>query len=60
MTSISEIFQTFGPDYVERFAESMPPEHRKAINAINLYVASSLDSIRERLAQSIELKDLNL
>lgn len=34
MTSISEIFQTFGPDYVERFAESMPPEHRKAINAI--------------------------
>lgn len=34
MTSIAEIFQTFGPEYIERFAQTMPPEHRKAIDAI--------------------------
>jgi hypothetical protein len=34
MTSIAEIFQTFGPEYVEHFGETMPPEHRKTIDAI--------------------------
>jgi len=34
MTTLSEIFRTFGPEYVERFGDSMPIEHRKAIDAI--------------------------
>jgi len=34
MTSITEIFRTFGPDYLEQFGESMPQEHRKAMDAI--------------------------
>lgn len=34
MTSISEIFQTFGPKYLERFADTMPQDHRKTIDAI--------------------------
>lgn len=34
MTTINEIFQTFGPAYVERFGESMPQEHHKVIEAI--------------------------
>jgi hypothetical protein len=34
MTTINEIFQTFGPEYRERFGEAMPREHRKAMAAI--------------------------
>lgn len=34
MTTINEIFSTFGPEYVERFGDDMPGEHRKAIDAI--------------------------
>jgi hypothetical protein len=34
MTTIREIFRTFGPDYVQRFGEDMPGEHRKVITAI--------------------------
>jgi len=34
MTSISEIFTTFGPEYLERYANLMPKTHRKAIDAI--------------------------
>lgn len=34
MATISEIFRTFSPEYVDRFGDSMPQEHRKAMNAI--------------------------
>ena len=34
MTSISEIFQTFGPQYLGCFADTMPQDHRKTIDAI--------------------------
>jgi hypothetical protein len=34
MTSISEIFTTFGPEYLQRYANLMPKTHRKAIDAI--------------------------
>lgn len=34
MTTISEIFSTFGPDYIDRFGDDMPQEHKKAIDAI--------------------------
>lgn len=34
MTTINEIFRTFAPAYVDRFAASMPYEHHKTIQAI--------------------------
>jgi len=34
MSSINEIFRTFGPEYMERFGDAMPKEHTKAIEAI--------------------------
>jgi hypothetical protein len=34
MTSIREIFTTFGPEYLQRYATAMPKTHRKAIDAI--------------------------
>jgi len=34
MTTINEIFRTFGPEYLERYAQTMPPIHRKVIDAI--------------------------
>ena len=34
MTTIKEIFQTFGPEYIQRFDTDMPTDHRKAIEAI--------------------------
>jgi Putative transposase/Transposase zinc-binding domain len=34
MTSIREIFSTFGPEYLQRFATAMPTTHRKVIDAI--------------------------
>lgn len=34
MTSISEIFTTFGPEYLQRYATAMPKAHRKVIDAI--------------------------
>ena len=34
MTSIREIFTTFGPDYLQRYATTMPKTHRKVIDAI--------------------------
>jgi len=34
MAAIGEIFRTFGPEYVERFGNGMPQEHRKVIEAI--------------------------
>lgn len=34
MSSINEIFRTFGPEYVERFGDDIPKEHLKAIEAI--------------------------
>lgn len=34
MTTINEIFRTFGPEYLERYAENMPKTHRKVIEAI--------------------------
>jgi hypothetical protein len=34
MTSINEIFQTFGPEYLKRYANLMPKTHLKAIDAI--------------------------
>lgn len=34
MTTINEIFSTFGPEYLERFGDDMHREHRKAIGAI--------------------------
>jgi hypothetical protein len=34
MTSIHEIFSTFGPEYLQRYASAMPKTHRKVIDAI--------------------------
>ena len=34
MTSINEIFKTFGPEYLQRYANLMPKTHLKAIDAI--------------------------
>lgn len=34
MTTIKEIFQTYGPEYVQRFGDHMPADHRKVIEAI--------------------------
>src|SRR5919109_2201843 len=34
MTSIHEIFSTFGPQYLQRYANAMPKTHRKVIDAI--------------------------
>ena len=34
MTSINEIFRTFGPEYLQRYANSMPKTHRKVIDAM--------------------------
>lgn len=34
MTTISEIFRVFGPEYIGRFGNAMPREHRKVIDAI--------------------------
>lgn len=34
MTTINEIFRTFGPEYLERYAKTMPKTHRKVIEAI--------------------------
>lgn len=34
MTSIREIFSTFGPEYLQRYSNSMPKTHRKVIDAI--------------------------
>ena len=31
MTSINEIFTTFGPEYLQRYANRMPKTHLKAI-----------------------------
>jgi len=34
MTTINDIFRTFGPEYLQRFGDSIPYEHRKTIAAI--------------------------
>lgn len=34
MTTINEIFTTFGPEYLERYANTMPKTHLKAIDAM--------------------------
>jgi Putative transposase/Transposase zinc-binding domain len=34
MTSINEIFRTFGPEYLQRYANQMPKTHLKAIAAM--------------------------
>jgi putative transposase/transposase-like zinc-binding protein len=34
MTSINEIFRTFGPEYLQRYANSMPKTHLKVIDAM--------------------------
>jgi len=34
MTTINEIFRSFGPEYLERFAQAMPNAHRQVIDAI--------------------------
>lgn len=34
MTSIHEIFTTFGPEYLQRYGNRMPKTHRKIIDAI--------------------------
>ena len=34
MTSINDIFRSFGPEYLERYANSMPKTHLKVIDAI--------------------------
>ena len=43
MTSIREIFTTFGPEYLQRYATRMPKTHRKVIDAI---IALSHGSLR--------------
>ena len=34
MTTIKDIFQTYAPEYIHRFGEAIPSEHRKVIDAI--------------------------
>ena len=34
MTTINEIFRTFGPEYLQRYAMIMPKSHRKVIDSI--------------------------
>ncbi len=34
MTTIKQIFENFGPEYLHRFGNSIPGQHRKAIDAI--------------------------
>jgi len=34
MTPISDIFRTYGPEYIDKFGDAMPSEHRKVIDAI--------------------------
>ena len=34
MTTIKDIFQTYAPEYIQRFGEAIPAEHRKVIDAI--------------------------
>jgi hypothetical protein len=34
MTTINEIFQDYAPDYIARFGQAIPSQHRKVINAI--------------------------
>lgn len=34
MATIKDIFQTYGTEYIQRFARAMPTDHRKVINAI--------------------------
>jgi len=34
MENINDIFRTFGPEYLERYGEAVPSEHRKAMQAI--------------------------
>jgi len=34
MEEINQIFRTFGPEYLERYGEAVPNEHRKAMQAI--------------------------
>jgi hypothetical protein len=34
MTTIREIFQTYGPEYLDRYEATMPGQHRKVVEAI--------------------------
>jgi len=34
MTTIKDIFNTYGPEYIQRFGDAMPNEHKKVIDAI--------------------------
>src|SRR4030042_7056538 len=34
MATLKQIFGDYGPEYIERFGDTMPGEHRKVINAI--------------------------
>jgi uncharacterized Zn finger protein (UPF0148 family) len=34
MSAINEIFQTYGPEYLERYQGTMPGDHRKVVEAI--------------------------
>jgi hypothetical protein len=34
MNTITDIFRTYGPEYIERFGSAMPNEHHKVIDAI--------------------------
>jgi len=34
MTTIKDIFQTYAPEYIQRFGDTIPREHRKVIDAI--------------------------
>jgi hypothetical protein len=34
MQTITEIFRTHGPEYIERYGDNMPHGHHKAIQAI--------------------------
>ena len=34
MENVNDIFRAFGPEYIERFGDDLPGEHRKAMDAI--------------------------
>lgn len=34
MATLKQIFSDYGPEYIERFGDRLPGEHRKVIDAI--------------------------
>ena len=52
MTTINEIFRTFGPEYLERYSQVMPKVHRKVIDAIPSTSSGQASAVAPRLVVS--------